>query len=1086
MLFKKSFIVICIACIFNAQAQDQMYFETLSADQTGIDFANKLTERDTFNYLNFQYMYNGGGVAIGDINNDGLSDIYFTGNQVADKLYLNLGNMKFKDVTKKALDDQVDKGWHTGVTMADVNQDGWLDIYVSRSGLESFGKLRSNLLYINNGDQTFTEQSAEYGLDISKGTNQAAFFDMDNDGDLDCYVMNRPYKPEFGEEYDLTNFPNSDDLLENRDGKFVNISDKAGIKNRAYGLGIGISDLNQDGYLDIYVSNDYIQPDFCYINQGNNTFTEEIKTRTRHVSHFGMGNDIADFNNDGLVDVMVVDMAMADHVKSKKTMAGMNPTEFWNSIDYGNQYEYMYNTLQLNNGNGTFTEIAQVCGVSKTDWSWGPLFADFDNDGLKDLFVTNGYRREVRDNDYVIRLRSMDYDISDFEEVLAMAEETKVINEMYRNKGNFHFEKVMDKWKLDVPINSNGAAYADLDNDGDLDLVVNNMEDISFILENKLKSNNSWLRIRLKKQFEGAQISVVTDKGRFYQEYNPTRGFQSCMEQYVHFGLGKSNKIQFVKIEFPNRPDDAMVLFEPEINQTLELEYQPSYPGFMPDAWLNSEKPLFKLLNTIQFKHSEVRMNDFIREILLPHRMSELGPFLSSGDINGDGLTDFYLSGSRYFPGTMFMQIAKGEFTIIEGPWIKDKEKEELGSVFFDADGDGDQDLYVVGGGNEYIFYSNDPKEEEYNKNLHDQLYINDGNGQFTNETPTRLPFMINSGQRVTAVDYDNDGDLDLFVGGRQIPGFYPFPPRSYLLANDGNGNFRDATGPSLRLKTPGLVTQSIFDDFDGDGDLDLILVGEWMPLAFFEQDRGVFNYVSEKYGLDKYVGWWYSIAKGDFNEDGKNDYIVGNIGENNKFHPSQEKPLEIFVRDFDNNGTMDIVLGKYQGDVCLPVRGRQCSSEQMPFILDKFPTYDEFANADLEQIYGQGKLDSAQHYSATEFASCIILSDGDGYKVQHLPIEAQFGPLNALVVKDFDEDGHLDVLGAGNNYGAEIETVRYDGGRGVLLMGNGKGGFTAKTPTESGFFVNTDVKDMIMLDDYIIVSSNNDSLKIFQYALPK
>ncbi|UKN02861.1 VCBS repeat-containing protein [Paracrocinitomix mangrovi] len=1080
--YKKIFFFLFIFGSFTpfVFGQSSMYFKTLDQKTTGIDFANKLTERDTFNYLNFQYMYNGGGVAVGDINNDGLQDIYFTGNQVADKLYLNKGNLQFEDITKKALDDNVDKGWHTGVTMADVNQDGWLDIYVCRSGLSSFKDLRSNLLYINNHDNTFTEKSAEYGVDISKGTNHAAFFDMDKDGDLDLYVLNRPYEEDYDENETQENYASSDDLLEYVDGKFINISEKAGIQNRGFGLGVAISDINQDGWLDIYVSNDYVMPDYCYINQGNKTFKDELKERTNHVSQFGMGCDIADFNNDGFVDIMVVDMAANDHIKSKKTMAGMNPNQFWESvIDHGRQYEYMYNTLQLNNGNGTFSEIAQISGVQKSDWSWGPLFVDFDNDGLKDLLITNGYRREVRDNDYVIKLRGIDYDISDFEEVLAMADETKVENYFYKNEGDLKFKLNTEEWQTGNLINSNGAAYADLDLDGDVDIVVNNMEDVSTIIENKLDNGNNFFRIDLGDHAEGAKIWINAGGKTYYQEGYGSRGYLSKSETVIHFGIGKAEKIDLIKVDFADGKK-YLNMTSQNANQQVKVPYENNYldEGTFPLP------TIFRESNIINYKHTEYVMNDFAREILIPHRMSQLGPFMSKGDINGDKLDDFYISGSRYYPGAMFLQLTKGKFTKISGPWENDKEKEELGSLFFDCDNDGDQDLYVIGGSNEYLFYTGDPKEIEYNKNLQDRLYINNGQGQFTDETANRLPEMILSGQRVTAGDYDKDGDLDLFIGGRQIPGYYPFAPQSYLLRND-DGKFTDVTSNSPDLKNPGMITESVWQDFDNDGDLDLICVGEWMPVTFFRNDNNSFKNVTAELGLDKSVGWWMSISSGDFNGDGIADYVVGNIGENNKFHPSIEKPLEVFVKDFDNNGTNDIVLGKYTYGDCYPVRGRQCSSQQMPFILDKFPTYDQFAHANLETIYGNQNLDSALHYSATEFANCVILSNGEGgFELHHLPIEAQLGPINASLVDDFNGDGILDILGVGNNFAAEIETVRYDGGRGALLLGDGNGHFKTLAPNESGFFVNTDAKDMILIDNYVIVSSNSDSIKVFNWLL--
>ena len=1060
---------------FFSFGQESMSFEILSAERTGINFINKLTEKDTFNYLSFQYMYNGGGVALGDINNDGLCDIYFTGNQVSDKLYLNKGNMKFEDITKKAIGEKADEGWHTGVTMVDVNGDKYLDIFVCRSGLDSFGALRTNLLYINQKNGTFKELSKEFGLTSSRASTQAAFFDMDKDGDLDLYVMNRPSPPAERGDVDLMKYPYSDQLYENQNGIFVDISDKSGIQNYGFGLGVAISDFNNDGWPDIYVSNDYIGQDYMYINNKNKTFSEQIKGRTRHVSYNGMGNDVSDFNNDGYVDIMTVDMAIEDHVKSKTSMAGMNPVDFWNSVDYGNQYEYMFNSLQLNNGNGTFSDVALALGVAKTDWSWGPLFADFDNDGFKDLVITNGFRREIRDNDFLKRLESMTYSNSDFEEILGLAAETVVPNYFFRNINGKGFEHVSSKWKMDMPINSNGAAYGDLDNDGDLDLVVNNMETVSSIFENKLSSSNHYLKVKFDENFVGAKIRIFVGDQIFYQEANSTRGYQSCVDNVVHFGLGPVQKIDEIEVEF----QDGKFLYKNNVSvdQTLNLSYNDASDIRIARA---IAAPLFTKEQVVEYMHSEYIINDFKREILLPHKMSQLGPFISKGDINGDHLDDFYLSGSRFYPGAMFVQQADGSFKLKNGPWERQREREDMASLFFDADNDGDLDLYIVSGTNEYILNTTNSDEIAYNQNLQDQLYINDGTGEFENKTHALLPEMLIAGQRVVAGDYDNDGDLDLFIGGRQVPGYYPYSPPSYLLRNDG-GKFHHEVR-SKDLEYPGMITQSIFEDIDRDGDLDLICVGEWMPITIFENTNGIFKNVTEKYGLTETVGWWMSIAAGDFNGDGINDYVIGNIGENNKFHPSKENPLEIYTSDFDENGSLDIVLGKYQQGTCYPVRGRECSSQQMPFITQKFPTYNEFAHADLAAIYGGTKLDSALHFSATEFSSCILLSNPNGYELQHLPYEAQFGPLNALLIEDFNLDGFLDILGVGNNFGAEIETVRYDAGRGVLLLGDGKGKFKGLSPQESGFFVNSDAKDMMFLDDYIVVSSNADSLKFFRW----
>ena len=1060
-----------------------MGFEKIEPNISGIDFINTIVETQDFNYYKYEDIYSGGGVAVGDINNDGLCDIYFTGNQVSDKLYLNKGDLKFEDITDKAFDVDLSLGWHTGVNMVDINADGWLDIYVCRSGEVNKRELFSNLLFINNQDGTFSEKGADYGVDVNKRTMNSAFLDFDNDGDLDLYLLNHPHQYDVGifSGQELRSLKatgiDSDQFLENREGTFVDISKEAGIMNNMFGLGIGVSDIDGNGFVDVYISNDYEDPDLMFMNNGDGTFTEEIKTRTNHISNFSMGNDIADINNDGYLDIITLDMASEDHVRSKKNMGGMSSSYFWKIVNIGFHYQFMFNCLQLNNGNGTFSEIGLMAGVSKTDWSWAPLFADFDNDGLKDLFITNGFRRDVRDNDYNSQYNQKkdEGDIDDLQAELDLIPATKIENYIFHNQGDLTFKKATAEWGMDIPINSNGAAYADLDNDGDLDLIVNNMDEESVIFENKLSgSKSNYLRAKIdgygkNKQGLGTKVTVHTKDGIQYQELQVSRGFISSVEGIIHFGLGKIDNIDKITAEWLD--GTTLVINNPKLNGTIDLKYKDGNKAGLP---VENKISLFQDItdSILEFQHSEVPFDDFKTEILMPNKLSQSGPFMAKGDVNGDGLEDLYISAPIGEKGRLMIQTANG-FSEISGPWQKESKREEMDALFLDIDGDKDLDLYVVSGGNEYFY------DSPY---LIDQLYINDGKGNFTNESKN-LPQIPIGGQSVTAGDFDQDGDLDLFVGGRQIPGYYPYVPKSYLYENNG-GVFTDITMKSPVLEGSGLVTDALFDDFDLDGDLDLIVVGEWMPVSFFENNNGLFSDVTDVYNPSKDVGWWYSIAKGDLNEDSRMDYIVGNLGENNKFHPSKEFPLEVYCYDFDENGTNDIVLGKYQNKICYPVRGRQCSSEQMPFIKDKFPTFSEFATADLSKIYGENKLDAALHFSVTNFSSVVFLSQDKGYQINRLPADCQLGPINRSIIADFNKDGHMDVVMAGNNYGVEVETIRYDAGRGVVLLGDGKGKFTVLSPTESGFFDNNDVKDLTSVQfkgkTVIISAANGAKAKTF------
>lgn len=1034
-------------------------FQLLSSKETSIHFSNELVEDNANNNFKYEYFYNGGGVAIGDINNDGLPDIYFTGNQVNDKIYLNKGGLVFEDITEKAITTGKE-GWHTGVTMTDVNGDGWLDIYVCRAGNTNDPQLTSNLLYINNGDLTFSEQASVYGLSDASLSTQASFFDYDLDGDLDVYVVNIPRELfSFTKEQYFELFKNkknqSDHFFRNDNGHFVDASHSTRINNHAFGLGISVGDINNDGYPDIYVANDYEVRDYLFMNK-NGLFMEELQKRMNHTSNFGMGTDMADFNNDGELDLVEMDMAYPSHVRSKRNMAAMSPKKFWNNVKNGNHFQYMVNTLQINNGNATFSEIGQLAGIAKTDWSWGALLADFDNDGLKDLVITNGHKRDLTDQDFKQTLRNKIKEKGklSIDEVFSFAPETKVSNYIFKNNGDYKFDNHTESWGLNQKVHSNGIAYGDLDNDGDLDLVINNLGEPASLYENRANKTNNYLSIKLKgtslnTNAIGTRVKIYSGDTIQTQELFPTRGYQSAVDPRLLFGIGDVQTIDKIEVRWPDQK--ITIIKDVKTNQELFLNYNKATFAIPKKE---EKLPMFEETSiSIDYVHQENPFNDFDRELLLPHILSRQGPCMAVADVNQDGLDDIYLGGAKGSSGSLYHQQSDGAFKMVAVPsFIQDKESEDVGVLFADVDNDNDLDLYVASGGNDYAIGD---------KALQDRLYLNEGGGNWLKSTHA-LPEMLTSTKSIASADIDQDGDLDLFIGGRLVPGKYPFAARSYLLQNN-NGVFKDVTANySEDLLQPGMVTGASFDDVNNDGEIDLVLVGEWMGLTIF---KNVGDKFEKQLVQPEAQGLWFCLKASDIDSDGDVDFIAGNLGKNSKFKASKEKPLNIYGHDFDGNGSLDIVLSSYEGEKNYPIRGKECSSQQMPFLKEKFPTYKAFAEADIQQLYGD-QINEALHLKVTTLSSSIFINDGKGnFSIQALPNEAQFSPILGICLDDLNQDGNTDILALGNLFGAEIETVRYDAGRGVALLGNGQHKFNALTPQELGFVDGQNSKGIYKLE---------------------
>lgn len=1091
---KIQFIVASTLCLFllncNQRPKRDLYpetltggFELLSAERTGIGFNNAITESEKVNHLYYNQLYSGAGVAIGDINNDGLPDIFFCGNQVSDRLYLNKGDLKFENITKSSRVAR-NSGWSWGVTMADVNNDGYLDIYVSRNGESMKPEDRKNQLLINNQDLTFTESASLYGLADAGFSSQAVFFDMDNDGDLDMYQVNQLPDARLFRRY--SNIPKKreayykDKLYRNDNGKYKDVSEEVGIsRDMTYGLSVSASDFNNDGWTDLYIANDYDKPDILYYNNGDGTFKNVTDEKLKHISQFSMGTDTGDINNDGLMDLITLDMASDDHYRSKTNMGSMSAEKFHKLVDEGNHYQYMANTLQVNNGS-SFSDIANIARISKTDWSWAGLLVDLDNDGLKDIIISNGVKKDVRNNDFLTGLNEkLKTDSQDFYEMTKSAPSVPLSNHAFKNTGNYKFEKVEEKWGFDIPSFSSGMSYGDLDNDGDLDVVVNNMEVSAFIYENK--TNGNFLNIKLKgsekNTFGYGVKAIIHHNGKTQTAENVvTRGYLSSVESGLFFGLGKDTEVNKVEVIWPNGKTN--IIKNVGANKELVVSYD--------DAKITSKIQVSKttIFNEakasdigISFVHKENSFNEYEEEVLLPHNISQNGPFTATADINNDGLEDLFIGGALGQQGILYLQKSDGSFVESSSqPWAKDKDSEDQGALFLDVDGDSDLDLYITSGGSEY---------SQGSKLLKDRLYINDGLGQFI-KNDKALPNIFESTICVKSSDIDKDGDLDLFVGTRLKSGQYGFPASSYILINTNGIYTRASNEVAVDLNNLGMVTDAVFSDIDNDGDEDLLIVGEWMEINILENNKGIFGNSADKFGLKNTRGLWWSISASDIDNDGDDDYIIGNLGLNNKFKASVEHPFKVYVNDFDGNGTNDVVLAKFYKDDYVPMRGRECTSQQMPYVAEKFKDYHSFASSKLIDILPEDKVKDGVVYEISNFESIILVNEDGQLVRKSLPIEAQLSPIKSSIVMDLNKDGNMDIITFGNHYGVEVETTRYDAGFGNVLLGDGNNNFINMSAIESGLYISLDSRDAKIIkqsnSNLLVISNNNDSVSVFKF----
>ncbi|MBS1598641.1 MAG: VCBS repeat-containing protein [Bacteroidetes bacterium] len=1119
---RTTLLLVIFFSLMNSCKNDHHLFEQITSDHSGIHFNNQITESDSINVLDVSNVYNGGGVGIGDFNKDGLQDIYFTGNLVSNKLYLNKGGFHFEDITATAGVDGEGK-WCRGVAVVDINNDGWPDIFVCATIKKDPSK-RKNLLYINQGVDDegiphFKEMAKEYGFDDTMHSTMAAFFDYDNDGDLDMYlVVNEIVDSNTPNYYHKIStdgsFRSSGHLYRNdwidslKHPVFTDVTKKAGVGTEGYGHAVNIADINGDGWKDIYVTNDYLPNDLLWINNHDGTFSEHLSDYFKHTSANAMGMDISDINNDGLADVIVLDMNPEDNYRKKMMLNPNSYQTYINTNLFNYNYQYVRNTLQVNQGprvkqndsvgNPIFSDVGFYAGVAETDWSWTPLVTDFDNDGYRDIIITNGFPKDVTEHDF-IAFRNKAVNLVSKKELLKQIPEVKRHNYAYHNTGSLRFDDVSTDWGFTTPTFSNGAVYADLDNDGDLDIVINNINDEAMVYRNNAregdKENNHYLQVEFvgdgfNRNGLGAIVELHYDSGKMQVYDNtPYRGYLSTVESGAHFGLGKNKQVDSVIVKWPN--GKMQLLLHVSTDQKLTVKNSDANTPYSENKPVIATQSIFREITDSVNVHSVQKQRDYIDfniQKLLPHKFSEYGPALAVGDIDGNGYDDIVMGGSVNNSAELLLQQPNGKFiqkNLLQGNDTLGKRTEDEGILLFDADGDGDLDLYIASGG-----YQGEHQTDAYR----DRLYVNDGKGNFFADS-SALPTNFTSKFCVRAADFDHDGDLDLFISGRVDPGNYPKPVSSFIYRNDSkNGviKFTDVTATVAKdLVNIGMVCDAIWTDFDNDGWPDLILAGEWMPVRFLKNDKGIFKNVSDVSGVNNQRGWWNSIVAGDFDNDGDMDYVVGNLGLNSFYRASDEYPVRAYAKDFDNNGIFDVIPSLYLPDVEgrkkeFPAFTRDDLLKQVNAMRKKYPTYKSYALSGMDQLLTEQERKGALILEANNFHSIFLRNDGQGkFTLMPLPYQAQLSVINGMVADDFDGDGNLDLVINGNDYGTEVSVGRYDALNGLFLKGDGKGDFVPQTILQSGIFIPGNGKALVKLRSaggrcLLAAGQNRGPLKIF------